>query len=96
MASPNDIDESRLKELQISFSNCELDDEGEGEVDAPDFTSSGIAEHKDDKLTQSQLLKRMLEAEERDNRMQRRHETETPQQSEAPGLNDARLFSSVN
>jgi len=53
MASPNDIDESRLKELQISFSNCELDDEGEGEVDAPDFTSSGIAEHKDDKLTQS-------------------------------------------
>lgn len=51
MASPNDIDESRLKELQISFSNCELDDEGEGEVDVPDFTSSGIAEHKDDKLT---------------------------------------------
>lgn len=33
-------------------------------------------ENKDDKLTQSQLLKRMLEAEERDNRMDRMRETE--------------------
>ena len=48
--------------------------------EAPSFLNknelSGIVENKDDKLTQSQLLKRMLEAEERDNKMDKMRETE--------------------
>ena len=58
MPSPDDADEARMKELQISFSDGLRDDEVD-EIDLqasgnqvdPDFNESGISEHKDDKLT---------------------------------------------
>ena len=75
--------EAQLRDLddQISFSDRLGGEDAhfDGE-EAPSFLNknelSGIVENKDDKLTQSQLLKRMLEAEERDNRMDRMRETE--------------------
>ena len=55
MGSPNDIDDSRLKELQITFSDRVHEAAGVEEPyeAAEDPNVSGIAEHKDDKLTQS-------------------------------------------
>jgi len=110
MVSPNELDVSRLNKIALSFSDRVNGEDGEERKapDEPDFnSSSGIAEHKDDKLTQSQVLKRMIEAEERDNQMDRRRATEAVDREESRletkghliklnGLNDARLFSSAN
>ena len=51
-------------------------------------------QNKDDKLTQSQLLKRMLEAEERDNQRDRQRETEFEQRdrNDQARLNEAQMF----
>ena len=55
---------------------------------------STLAQNKDDKLTQSQVLKRMLEADERDNARERQREqdkTSSDRRREENRLNDARL-----
>ena len=49
----------------------EKDIDGEDILAGMPATSSGLDQNRDDKLTQSQMLKRMLEADERDNQMDR-------------------------
>lgn len=51
-------------------------------------------QNKDDKLTQSQLLKRMLEAEERDNDRDRQRVNDESERNkmDRDRLNEARLF----
>ena len=67
---PLDVQDALDDQPQMSFSGRSgiLGNSPQGmNIDDVDLGNVSMSQHKDDKLTQSQLLKRMLEAEERDN-----------------------------
>ena len=78
----------------MSFSGRSVDDDDSIQLQLSNPNDiSAIGQNKDDKLTQSQLMRRMLEAEERDN--QRDHKWEAGAQErdmiDKDRLNDARF-----